>query len=281
MTSGTHEGQSYADPRQKAGASIDDMYSVSRGEGTPLLFLHGFLLDHRSLLPFDEHFAAEGRWRRVYVDLPGMGRTPAGPEIDSTDAVAEAVSRFIRAEFGGEPFAVVGNSFGGMIARSIAAEFGAQVIGLALLCPVFVAEHARRDVSEFLVAEEEPGLLDSLPPEDAAEFAAAAVVRTAATWKLFRTAELPGIRAADPDATARIAARYELSRSPEAAPITVPTTIITGRHDDVVGYRDALRQLENYPRATFAVLDRAGHTAHLDQPEMVAALLSEWSRRLP
>jgi len=56
---------------------------------------------------------------------------------------------------------------------------------------------------------------------------------------------------------------------------------VTGRHDHVVGYRDAFGLLEHYPRATFAVLDDAGHNAILEQPRVVGALLTEWLRRLP
>lgn len=37
------------------------------------------------------------------------------------------------------------------------------------------------------------------------------------------------------------------------------TLIITGRQDRVTGYQDAWDLIENIPRATFAVLDRASH----------------------
>ena len=38
-----------------------------------------------------------------------------------------------------------------------------------------------------------------------------------------------------------------------------PTLIVAARQDMVVGYRDAWTILESYPRATFAVVDRADH----------------------
>ncbi len=256
------------------------MYSVVRGDGTLLLFLHGFCVDHRIFLPLDPVFEAQDRWRRVYVDLPGMGQTPAGSDIDSSDAVGDAVVSFIRENFADEPFAVVGNSFGGMLAHRVVADFGDQVMGLALLCPAIIADHALRDVPDFVVLEEEAGLIESLDPADAAEYAPMAVIRTTENWERFRTAVLPGLRDFDPDATARISARYALSAALEAVPFDGPTTIITGRQDQVVGYSDAFRMLEHYPRTTFTVLDRAGHNAHLDQPELVAALLDNWSRSL-
>lgn len=223
------------------------MYSVSRGEGAPLLLLHGFAMDHTMLLGLDPVFA-DG-WRRVYVDLPGMGLSPAGPEIDSTDAVADAVADFIRDEFGDERFAILGDSFGGMLARRLARDFGDRVMGIALLCPVFVADHSRRELPE-------------LAPGDGP------------------FAEATGGVAPDPAAIARIEARYELRTPPESIAFPGLTTVITGRQDTVVGYRDALRMLDSYPRATITVLDGAGHDAHLDRPASVAALLSDWASAL-
>jgi pimeloyl-ACP methyl ester carboxylesterase len=51
-----------------------------RGEGRPLLALHGMPLDHRSMVAAIEPlFRRRKGWRRIYPDLPWMGRTK-GPE---------------------------------------------------------------------------------------------------------------------------------------------------------------------------------------------------------
>jgi len=51
----------------------------------------------------------------------------------------------------------------------------------------------------------------------------------------------------------------------QCAPFLAPTLILTGRQDNICGYRDAWEVLELYPRATFAVLDRAGHILRGEQ----------------
>ncbi|MBP3044165.1 alpha/beta hydrolase [Arthrobacter jiangjiafuii] len=257
------------------------MHSVEYGSGTPLLLIHGFCLDHRLLLGLDPVFAAGG-WRRVYLDLPGMGRSAAGPGINGSDSVAEAVVDFVRKTFGQEKFAVLGNSFGGMIARQLVAEFGDQILGLALLCPVAVAEHSSRDVPAQTVLHADPVLLAGLDQWEAAEYQSMAVVQSPENWILFRDAVLPGPRAFDPAAIERISSTYSLAVEPEArsAPFPGPTLIITGRQDHVVGFRDHLALLDHYVHATFIVLDRAGHNAHLDQPELTEALLAEWLGRM-
>jgi pimeloyl-ACP methyl ester carboxylesterase len=74
-----------------------------------------------------------------------------------------------------------------------------------------------------------------------------------------------------------------LSRDPDAdgqAPFERPTLILTGRQDDAVGYLDQWRLLPHYPRATFAVLDVAGHNLQIEQPELFTALMLEWLDRV-
>ncbi len=55
---------------------------------------------------------------------------------------------------------------------------------------------------------------------------------------------------------------------------------MTGRQDSTVGYSRAWELLEQYPRATFAVLDRAGHALPHEQPELLRALVTEWLDRV-
>ncbi|MGR0161480.1 alpha/beta fold hydrolase [Paenarthrobacter nitroguajacolicus] len=258
------------------------MHFVEYGAGTPILIIHGFCVDHHLLLGLDPVFAGRGEWRRIYVDLPGMGQSPAGPEIDSADAVADAVSSFVREAIGNERFAVLGNSFGGMIARHLVAEFGDQVLGLALICPVAVADQGARVLPAKTVLRADPALMDSLTPEDASDYQEMAVVQSPENWLLFREAVLPGLRAFDSAATARISSNYALSSEPETRFLDYqgPTLILTGRQDHVVGYQDQADLAGSYPRATVAVLDQAGHNAHLDQPGITAALLGEWLERV-
>jgi pimeloyl-ACP methyl ester carboxylesterase len=254
------------------------VHSVRRGTGIPVLLIHGFPVDHRILLPLEPAFERSGGWLRIYVDLPGMGRSPADPEVDDSDAMLARLVDFVHGAMGGQPFAVVGNSYGALLARGLVAEFGDQVLGLCLLCPVIVAEPQRRALPAKVVLHEDHALLETLPAEDADDYASMAVVQSPENWRLFQDHVLPGLRAADPAATARVSRRYALSRQPEdgANPFTGPALIITGRQDHVVGYLDALTVADHYPRATLATLDGAGHNAHLDRPHTVASLVDGW-----
>jgi pimeloyl-ACP methyl ester carboxylesterase len=249
------------------------------GAGTPLLLLHGFGGDHRCLLSLDPVFAGSGRWRRIYVDLPGMGATPAGG-VASTDEVAAALGDFVRRAVGGRQFAVVGNCYGGMLARWVAHEFAAHVIGLAVLAGVWVADPERRSLPPRHVVEPHPELLERVPGDVAAGYREHAVVESAygvREWAKMKA----GFDCADRAALARIRQRFALSAEPEDAhpePFEPPTLVLSGRQDHVAGYADALGRLEHYPRATYAVLDRCGHRPHLDRPKATAMALTDWMK---
>jgi pimeloyl-ACP methyl ester carboxylesterase len=63
-------------------------------------------------------------------------------------------------------------------------------------------------------------------------------------------------------------------------PFVKPTLILAGKQDHVSGYREQRSILENYPRATFVVLDRAGHRLQIEQEALFNALVDEWLDRV-
>ncbi len=271
------------------------MHVVSRGSGTPLVLLHGFGVDHRILAPLDPVVAALGGWRRIYVDLPGMGRSP-GDGVASSEDVVAAVEATIRAEVGSEPFAVLGNSYGAMIARRVTRDLGDQVLGLATVAGVCGPAGGVRDLPPRTVladaaARDDPWWTDVWlgTGDDGADdpalagYREMAVVPSAAALDLYRRWVHPGVEAADQAVLARIRECYSLDAEPEqtaSAPFARPALFLTGRQDQMVGFADAWRLLEHYPRGTFVVLDAAGHNVHLDQPEQTAAALTAWLGRL-
>ena len=245
------------------------------------MLLHGFGLDHRSLLPLEAIFERAGGWRRLYVDLPGATRTPAG-SIAATQEVAEATVAEISHRLGDERFAILGNSFGAMIARYVAHELRPQVVGLATVAGVFVAQHGQRAVPPRTVLHRDSDI-EALLGSALDQYREDAVVESTAYAHAFLEHTLPGIEGADQHAIDRIAQNYSLDSEPEDAhpePFTAPTLHITGRQDDVVGYSDALGRIEHYPRATYATLDAAGHNLLFEQRELCAALITEWLNRI-
>jgi pimeloyl-ACP methyl ester carboxylesterase len=199
--------------------------------------------------------------------------------VDSTDVVLDVVAEAIDALVPGR-YALVGQSYGGYLARGLLARSPDRVTGMALVCPMLVADHADRDVPEHSVIAADPDLTSRLDP--GSEFLEIAVVQTEATFRRTQEEVVVGLEVADDDALERIRGGWAgaFPREPEGTRYAGPTLVLTGRQDSSTGYRDAWPLLEHYPRATFAVLDRAGHNAHIEQPVLFRALVDEWLDRV-
>jgi len=68
------------------------VHYVEHGEGVPVLALHGAGVDHREVMAcLEPVLGGFAGYRRIYLDLPGMGRTPAPETISSADDVLTVV----------------------------------------------------------------------------------------------------------------------------------------------------------------------------------------------
>lgn len=73
------------------------LHFTERGEGVPVLALHGWNPDHRLMLGccLEPVFTNRTGYRRLYPDLPTMGKSPAPPTIASSDDMLDAVQDFV------------------------------------------------------------------------------------------------------------------------------------------------------------------------------------------
>jgi pimeloyl-ACP methyl ester carboxylesterase len=247
------------------------VHYVEHGEGAPVLALHGAGVDHREVMAcLDPVFDAADGYRRIYPDLPGMGRTPAPESIAGADDVLDVLLAFVDGVIGAEPFLVAGHSVGGYYAQAIATRRPHQVVGLALLCPLLAGV---QDVPDHEVVVGSGSL-------GTAEFRDYFTVQTPHTLARYESYVEPAVRLADQSAMARIGERWELTEQPQGtAAYRHPTLLVTGRQDSAVGYARASERLDDFPHATFAVLDQAGHALPHEQPGLVHALVTEWLDR--
>lgn len=253
------------------------------GEGTPVLMLHGYRADYRLMTGCMEPVFQQLRgYKRVYVDLPGMGRTGAG-WVRCADDMLELLLSFIDRVMPGERFLLAGESYGGYLARGIVRRLGSRVAGLMLLCPAILTDFKKRTLpAQTVIAKDEP-FLATLSAEDRQSFTEVGVVQTGPVWERFRDEIQSGFQLADmPFLKEFQRSGYGFSFDVDApgAPYPNPALFLLGRQDGGVGYRDAWAILEAYPRATFAVLDRAGHNLQIEQPTLFEALIREWLERV-
>ena len=246
---------------------------VDHGAGVPLVALHGAGVDHREIEGAVEAIVPGARLRRIYPDLPGMGRSTA-VGLTSNDDVVSILADFID-RLGVGPVMLLGHSYGAYLARGIAGRRPEMVLGLALLCPV--AEESRL-VPDHTVVRQDPAANDELQPDQRAGFEEYFVVRTPATARRYRDFVVPGTTLVDEDALQRIFAGWAVDVGFSAFP--GPTLIVAGRCDSTVGCADAIQLLESYPRATLAVIAETGHALVHEQPDVLAGLLMDWCGRV-
>lgn len=254
------------------------VHYVESGSGTPVLALHGVGVDHREIEgALEPVFTAAPGYRRLYPDLPGMGRTPAPASLAGNDDVLDLLLDFIDAVAGPGPLLVIGHSYGGYLARAIAEHRPEQVIGLALVCPVGASSGG---VPEHSVLASSPGLSVDLGPELEASYRGYFVVQTAETLDRFRKTVAPSAPLVDEIGLSRIFSRWELRSPGPETPYAGPVLVLAGRQDSTSGYTGPADLAGQYPRCTFAVLDGAGHALLHEQPALAQALLVDWLARV-
>ena len=251
------------------------------GDGRPIVFLHGGGADHRLMtVAFEPIFEARSGWRRIYPDLPGMGRTPAADWIDGEDDMLAVVEGFVDLVAPSDRVAVAGASYGGYLALGLVHRRPEKLDGLALVAPAYRSDPDRLPAHQVFARDE--AVVASLT-EDERPWLGRSVVQVAETLEFFRAGVLPGLRIADSAFLDRLEAGPNLSidvSAPLPAPFPAPTLILAGRQDSVVGWADAIPLLDSFPRATYAVLDRAGHAVRAEQNVLFRALVGEWLDRL-
>jgi len=261
------------------------VYYEVHGNGRPLVNIHGWSVDHRLMSGCLEPVFAgkDDQWQRIYFDLPGMGQTPAADWINGSERMLEFVLAFIDAVLPGQHFLLSGESFGGYLARGVIKERRDLVDGLLLIAPVASQETQNDHLPEFKVLERDEALLASLSETDRGYLTGINVVQTQRVWERFKKEILPALELANYEflehtLSQHVAFPFDVDAVSE--PYPQPALFVMGRQDDRVGYHDQWAFLENYPRASFVILDKAGHNLQIEQDVVFTTLVREWLDRV-
>jgi pimeloyl-ACP methyl ester carboxylesterase len=232
------------------------IFYESRGKGRPFLMLHGSPSDHaRAMAQVEPAFRSRRGWRRVYPDLPGHGKTPGAARIHDMDDYLGVILELVDELFGEDRFSIGGISLGAYLALGVARKRRAKVEGLLISVPEinFSPLEDRRD-REFRTPsiQTPPHVFPELPEysEDTAWLSSLP----------FHDVTLPLYRG--------------------SAPFSAPALFLFGRQDAPFRYRKYWQLLPNFARATYAILDGAGHTLWSDRNELACVLVRDWLGRV-
>jgi pimeloyl-ACP methyl ester carboxylesterase len=250
------------------------------GEGRPIVMLHGYYTDHTLMVGCMETvFNIRNNYKRIYIDLPGMGKSSSAEWINNSNTMLEIVIDFIKKIIPNENFLIVGESYGGYLARGVMYKMLEKIDGVALICPLLIPDYKKRNLPEHVVLVKDNKLLSKLTKEDAEDFNSFVVVQSERIYERYQNEIMSGVKNANSGFLQNLMKNgYGFSFDVDKVDIKFdkPALILLGKQDDSVGYKDAWTILENFPRATFAVLDRAGHNLQIEQEELFNSLITEW-----
>jgi pimeloyl-ACP methyl ester carboxylesterase len=243
------------------------------GRGEPLILIHGLGGSRRIWDPLIDRLAADRDV--IAVDLPGFGHSPPlGDGVAPTAAnLGDAVGALC-AELGVQRPHLAGNSLGGWAALELAKRGGG-----ASVCAISPAGLWRRPLGPRRVDSHGWAMrLRPLMPLllSSARLRGRFLRTTVANPKRLTAAEAKQLVRDWLDAPAYEAANAEMRSHVFEDPqqVTVPTTIVWGTEDRLVGRP---RRERMPPGARYVELDGLGHTPTWDDPPRIAELLLEAS----
>ena len=248
--------------------------AVGSGAGTPVVLLHAFPLDGRMWAPQVEALA--GSYQLIVPDLRGFGAArEQAVEEAGMELLADDVARLLD-DRGLDRVVLGGLSLGGYVALAFVRRHADRLGGLLLLDTKASAdtEPARADrlrMVERVLAEGTGFLPEAMLP------------RLLGKTSLEERPELVErvtvlIREQDPGAVA--GAQRGMAARPDAtdvlAGIAVPTLVVHGEEDAIIGPEVGRELAAAIPDARFLLVERAGHLANLEQPEVVNEALLDF-----
>ncbi|WP_374099755.1 alpha/beta fold hydrolase [Sediminibacillus dalangtanensis] len=246
-----------------------------------MLMLHGFGPDSRLMGGCMEPvFERRNGYQRIYVDLPGMGRTKGKPGTESADGFLRLIIGFIDEVIKGKPFLIAGESYGGYLARGLLEHRRKQIKGAVFICPVIFPDKQKRTLPEKIQVYRDEVFLQSLDRENREAFIEENTVLNRKTWERFREEVLAGLRMADGEFLAKVQDNYQFTFPIDTVVFSEPILFLLGKQDAVVGYKDAFKLDGTFPRGTFAVLDKAGHYLQIEQARLFEVHMHEWFDRV-
>jgi pimeloyl-ACP methyl ester carboxylesterase len=258
-----------------------NIYYEEIGSGTPILMIHGFSPDHRLMKGcMEQIFQERDGYRRIYLDLPGMGQTKDYESIQNSDEMLEAVIHFIETTLPNQSFLIVGESYGGYITRGVVAKMPERVMGASFICPMIIPDKNTRTLPEHANIHTDDVFLATLTKEEREDFKGIHVKLDEYTWKRYNEEVVSGMRIADPSFLEKISQAYGFTFQIDQELFPKPSVFLVGRQDHITGYEDSYDILDKYPRATFSILDTAGHNLQIEQSDLMNVHIIDWLKRL-
>ncbi|MFE0020247.1 alpha/beta fold hydrolase [Amycolatopsis sp. NPDC059021] len=239
-----------------------------RGEGEPILLIHGHPFDRSMWRPQLEHFGA--RHRVIAPDLRGYGASTVVPGKTPLDVFAKDLAALLDG-LGIERVVLGGLSMGGQIVLEFHRLFPGRVRALVLADTSAEAEtpegvRARNAMADRLLREGMSGYAEEVRYKMVSRDNPA-------------TAELvAGMMHAAPPEGAAAALRGRAERPSYVdmlATVRVPSLVVVGEQDEFTPLADARLLHDRIPGSRLLVVPGAAHMPNLERPDVFNSALEE------
>lgn len=246
------------------------------GSGIPILFLHGWGMDRRIMTGcFEPVFDNLDWFRRIYIDLPGMGKSAAG-NVACSDDMLKVLHSFAK-EIIGENFIIAGESYGGYLARGFVKQYPQMLRGTILLCPLVFPGTRQGRVEPLTVIKRDDKFLSTLTNKQLKSFTYMNVILTQSVYERFSKEIMPAIENQDRhflDEVLNGSFSFDVDKLEQ--PFEQPCLIIVGKQDTEVGYKDQFELIKNYPNSTYCAINGAGHNLQIEKPKIFEHIVTQW-----
>ncbi len=244
------------------------LHAVRRGDGTPVVLLHGWACSHAVWAPVVERLG--GGYETVAFDLPGFGASARIEGAFSLADLADAVDDGLES-LGVVDAVVVGHSMGGMVAQHLYARWPKRVGGLVLVGTTSAAgapyqqttqqlkELINTQGSAALAAAMAPGLFGDKYRQTHETQVGEFVEEVAACEETALTAALEAI------------GQFDLTD--RLAHVTTPCAVVVGDADPFL--EDCRVLAGSIGGASLSVVEDVGHMEPMESPDAVAAAIEE------
>ena len=251
----------------------EELYVEERGEGDPIVLIHGF---PSSTFAFHRLAPILARKRRVIaLDLPGLGLSHRDHRRSfSIDAHAERIVALLDA-LAIERASLLGVSMGGGVAQRVAATRPERLDRLVLVASVDESDRRRWRWPWFQLLAMSVSL--RLPP--LAHFMVRVGLRVSAERSSTVTASVVDTYAGPllRPGTIRCLWRFVLDnrRAPalDLARVRAPTLVVSAGRDRIVPSAETARLARGIPGARHAILPGASHLLAVERPEELAGVV--------
>lgn len=245
------------------------LYYEERGQGQPLLFLHGFGWDMRQWQRQIAHFAPQ--YRVIALDARGHGKSslPAGP-VDPALFWQDAVALLAHLDI---PKAIIcGSSMGGHVALQAAIHAPARVQGLILVGAICTNQFNRYE----RVAVPINRFCQRVMPMTWIAWSIAAAMGKSGPQAKQYIHEVVGTT--DHDVYNRTwKAVTSMESRAGLAKITCPTLLLVGDRDSMTGRQQPYMHAQ-IKGSQLVTIEKAGHATNFDNPEQVEQEIAAFLR---